>query len=208
MPHGNYIDCYKNEVGRVESRQTLDILKAKTAILFFGLIRPYKGVLELVDIFNQSSIEDAELIIVGKVWSDSIGQEDILRQKASKANNIKFIPGFVPDEEIQLYMNACDVVAFPYRDILTSGAVLLAMSFGKACIAPRIGCISEVLDDEGAFLYDPEDEEGLSHAVKASIERKSMLISMGEHNRKLAEQYDWNSIADMTYEAYKHSLAF
>ncbi|WP_242482112.1 glycosyltransferase, partial [Trichormus variabilis] len=71
---------------------------------------------------------------------------DMLLQKIDNEPNIKFIPGFVPSEKLQIYLNACDVVVFPYRDILTSGAVMLAMSFGRACIAPRKGCIAEVLD--------------------------------------------------------------
>jgi len=58
-------------------------------------------------------------------------------------------------------MNACDVVVFPYQEILTSGAVILAMSFGRACVAPRLGCIQDVLDDKGAFIYEPSNKAGL-----------------------------------------------
>lgn len=207
VPHGNYVNCYENKVSREQARHTLGISESTTVVLFFGLIRLYKGVLELIGTFNQLSVKEAKLIIVGKVWNDNLGQGELLKQKALENGHIDFIPGFVPDEKIQLYMNACDVVVFPYRDILTSGAVLLAMSFGKACIAPNIGCIGEVLDSGGAFLYNPESEEGLSRAIKESIEHRSKLISMGEYNRGLAEQYDWGTIARMTHDAYKYSLA-
>ena len=160
----------------------------------------------MIDNFNQLSTDETDLINAGKVWNDSLEQGDLLKQKTSENNCIKFIPGFVPNDKIQLYMNACDVVVFPYRDILTSGAVVLAMSFGKACIAPRIGCISEVLDDSGAFLYDPENEKGLSQAIKSSINKKYELASMGKYNYQLAEKNNWNYIANLTHQVYKFCL--
>lgn len=206
VPHGNYIGCYENNISRTEARRTLGIPESKTVLLFFGLIRPYKGVMELIDTFNQSSTDETELIIAGKVWNDSLEQADLLKQKTSENNCIKFIPGFVPDEKIQLYMNASDVVVFPYRDILTSGAVLLAMSFGKACIAPCIGCIGEVLNDSGAFLYNPDDSVGLLSAINKAIEKQDMLTNMGEHNYQLAKQLNWEIIAEKTFYIYQKCL--
>ena len=160
----------------------------------------------MIDTFNQSSTDETELIIAGKVWNDSLEQGDLLKQKTYENNCIKFIPGFVPDEKIQLYMNASDVVVFPYRDILTSGAVLLAMSFGKACIAPRIGCIGEVLDDSGALLYNPDDSFGLLSAMKLAIEKQEKLANMGEYNYQLAKQFNWEMIAEKTFLIYQKCL--
>jgi glycosyltransferase involved in cell wall biosynthesis len=131
---------------------------------------------------------------------------DMLKQKFADDQRIKLCPGFIPDDQIQLYMNACDVVIFPYRDILTSGAVLLAMSFGRACIAPRKGCIGEVLDDTGAFLYEIDDENGLMKAMKSALDKSSHLSVMGQHNRHLAEKYNWKHIAEMTNDIYRSCL--
>lgn len=206
VPHGNYIGCYENKLSQTEARQALGISESEVVLLFLGLIRPYKGVIELIDTFDQISHNDAQLIIAGKVWNDSLEQAGLLEQRASANKKIRFIPGFVPDDRIQLYMNACDVVVFPYRDILTSGAVLLAMSFGRACIAPRIGCIAEVLDNTGSFLYNPGEKEGLSQAMSLSVQKKAELIWMGKHNQQLAEQYDWKRIAEMTLKVYQICL--
>lgn len=206
VPHGNYINCYENKVSRDEARQILGIPDSKLVLLFFGLIRPYKGVLELVDTFNHLANDETHLIIAGKVWNDSLEQAELLHQKTSENNRIKFIPGFVPDDKIQLYMNACDIVVFPYRDILTSGAVLLAISFGRPCIAPRKGCIGEVLDDAGAFLYNLDSDDGLLQAIKMAIEKKAELSQMGKHNYILAQKYSWESVAEMTLEVYQWCL--
>jgi glycosyltransferase involved in cell wall biosynthesis len=103
-------------------------------------------------------------------------------------------------------MNACDVVVLPYRDIFTSGSVFLAMSFGRACIAPHKGCIGEVLDDSGAFLYD--SDEGLLQVLHYAIEKKADLPRMGKHNLQLAEQLlSWSNLAKMTLDVYQQCLS-
>jgi beta-1,4-mannosyltransferase len=123
-------------------------------------------------------------------------------QNIADDKRIKLVPGFVAPDEIQMYMNATDLVIFPYRDVLTSGAVLLAMSFGKACVAPRKGCIGEVLDNDGAFLYEPDDENGLIQAMNSALQKQSQLSNMGQHNLQLAEKYNWKRIAKMTSDVY------
>ena len=203
VPHGNYIECYENNLSQAQARKKLNLPTSGTVLLFFGLIRPYKGVLELVEIFEELQPKQTQLLIVGKVWQDSQELGDILQTKAENNHHLKFIPGFVPDEDIQIYMNAADVVVFPYRDILTSGAVLLAMSFGKACLAPNICCISDTLDDLGAFLYNPEQENGLIDALSDAIQPREKLISLGAHNYQLAQKLNWNSVAQMTIQVYR-----
>lgn len=206
VPHGNYIDCYENKIEKVVARAALGFNDSDIVFLFLGLIRPYKGLSELIDTFKELDSEKTQLVIAGKIYKDSLEMKNLLAQKLANAQNIKLIPGFVPNNQIQIYMNACDVVVFPYRDILTSGAVLLAMSFGKACIAPRKGCIGEVLDDAGAFLYEIDDENGLMKTMKLALEKHANLSTMGQHNRQLAEKYNWRYIAEITNDIYRSCL--
>ncbi|MEH1843267.1 MAG: glycosyltransferase family 4 protein [Nostoc sp.] len=206
IPHGNYIDFYENKIEKATAREKLGLKHSNLVFLFLGSIRPYKGVFELIDTFNQLDSDKIQLVIAGRVHHDSQEITDILRQKIANDERIKFFPGFVPTDEIQLYMNACDAVIFPYRDILTSGGVLLAMSFGKACIAPRKGCIGEVLDNAGAFLYEIDDENGLTKAMNSALKKHYELFFMGQHNLQLAEEYNWKHIAKMTADVYRYCL--
>jgi beta-1,4-mannosyltransferase len=206
VPHGNYIDSYENKIDKATARERLGLKPSNLVFLFLGSIRPYKGVFELIDTFNQLDSENIKLVIAGRVHKDSLEVTELLKEKIANDQRIKFFSGFVPTDEIQLYMNASDVVIFPYRDILTSGAVLLAMSFGRACIAPRIGCIGEVLDDAGAFLYEIDDKNGLTTALKCALERQHELFLMGQHNLQLAEKYNWKYIAEMTADVYRYCL--
>lgn len=206
VPHGNYIDSYQNSISRESARNILNLTNSGTTFLFLGLIRPYKGVPELIDAFSATNnLEDAHLLIAGKVWGEDKNFRNLIDEKVENTSNATLVPEFIADEDLQLYFNACDVVVFPYKDILTSGAVLLAMSFGKACIAPQIGCICDTLDSDGSFLYDPQSPHGLSNAIELAINSKSNLRKMGQHNLHLAKQNGWSRIASMTLDIYQHN---
>ncbi len=204
IPHANYIDTYKNNISRSEARRKLGFSEKDVVLLSLGLIRPYKGIPELIDAFKKIPQNGAQLVIAGKPTTATLGES--LERKAAGCENIKLIPEFIPDEEIQLYLNACDAAVFAFRDIFTSGSVILAMSFGRACIAPRKGCIGDVLDGSGGFLYDPDEQDGLLQALKGAIENKAALQDMGEHNLKAVEQWSWSRIAEMTFKVYRHCL--
>ncbi len=60
----------------------------------------------------------------------------------------------IPDDQMQVYLRAADAVVLPYRDVLSSGSAILAMTFGQPVIAPAIGCLPESLGSEGTILYD------------------------------------------------------
>lgn len=205
VPHSNYIDTYKNRISRATARKALGLDEAGFVFLFLGEIRPYKGVPELIDAFRRLNRGDCELVIAGMLLDESF--ERAVRVRIEGCVNIKFAPGFIPGEEIQVYMNACDVVVFPFRRIFTSGSVILAMSFGKACVAPRLACVGELLDERGAFMYDPQDDFGLLSALRQASERRSDIPGMGTHNRQLVEHLNWERQAGMTADVYRIALA-
>lgn len=204
VPHGNYVDCYQNDIDQKMARQSLKLPSSSLILLFLGHIRAYKGVVELIAVFKQLPPANLHLVIAGKADQEST---ELIEQAVQGCENINFLPGFVPEEKLQVYMNAADVVVFPYRDILTSGGVVLAMSFSRACIAPRRGCIGEVLDEAGGFLYDPDQPAGLSQAIDRAIHSRSQLLQMGKYNRQVAEQWNWERIAQMTLNVYQKCLS-
>jgi glycosyltransferase involved in cell wall biosynthesis len=98
-------------------------------------------------------------------------------------------------------MSAADVLVLPFQDILTSGSALLAMSFGKPVIAPRMGCIPEIFDSKGAFLYNHNEKDGILKAIhQASLVN---LAVMGKYNYSLAKCFDWDVIAQKTCKLYQ-----
>lgn len=204
IPHGHYGDFYINQHKQDAARQALNIDSSSLVYLFMGMISPYKGVVELVDAFSRLEERGVQLIVAGGIKEGGTDLIQAIGSRASDDDRVQFLPEYVPDERVQLYMNACDVVVTPYKDIFTSGSVVLAMSFGRACIAPGIGCIPEVLDDKGAFVYTPDmDSEGLLEAMRQASERRSTLDAMGRHNLERAREWGWDRVAAATLQVYQ-----
>jgi beta-1,4-mannosyltransferase len=200
IPHGHYIDYYENKIDRAKARLILGIPNENFMFLFVGSIWRYKGVIELIDAFRRLPSDDPYLVIAGN--SPDALLTDAIRRKAA-GGKIKFIPGFVQDDELQIYMNACDVVVLPYQDILTSGAVILAMSFRRPCVAVNRGCLGDVLNNSGAFIYEADSEDGLLHAMERAIDHRGELTDMGRYNQEQACRWGWDYVAQKTLDVYR-----
>jgi glycosyltransferase involved in cell wall biosynthesis len=165
IPHGHFIDHYKNQISQAHARSLLQVGQRDTVFLFFGAIRAYKRVPELVEAFKKLKSRRARLLIVGSPGTkNDIGTQ--IEEQCKKDRRVKVVLEFVPSDQIQVYINASDVVVMPFQKILTSGSVLLAMGFAKAIVAPRLGCLPEMLNEKGAILYDPNDTDGLHGALE------------------------------------------
>ncbi|HYK03484.1 MAG TPA: glycosyltransferase family 4 protein [Thermoanaerobaculia bacterium] len=196
IPHGRYTDHYENRVTRDDARRTLGVPDGAFVFLLFGWIRRYKGVEQLLDAFERLG-GNAHLVLAGSVPDFSLLHE--LQRRTSGNTRITFAPGAVPDERVQLYMNACDAVVLPYRHGFTSGAAILAMSFAKPCIAVRRGCIGGMLDEGGAFLYEGD---ALLDAMQRATSAQD-VAAMGAHNYARVMQWDWDRVARETVDLYE-----
>lgn len=204
--HGNYIDAYENNISKIEARQQLNIPNDDFVFLMFGGIHKGKGTLDGIEAFKKITQDHTYLVVAGKVsksqWRTSVSQA------IGDHKNILFTapPDGIPDEQIQIYMNACDCVVLPYTIFTTSGVAVLAMSYSKVCIAPCLGFFQDILDENGAFLYDPNAENGLLNAMKFSIEKKPSLEKMGQHNLEVARRWNWDYVATETHKVYQWCL--
>ncbi len=204
VPHANFIGCYPNRISRHAARSQLDLTRDALTFAFFGNVRPYKGVVQLVRAFRSLACPSARLVIAGEALHASLSRE--IESAIGGSSQILFHNRFVPDEAVQNYLNAADVVVFPYTKALTSGALILAMSFGKACIAPRLGAIADTLDPRGGFLYDPADPDGLKTALAHAVRAHDQLSQMGEFNRRAAQSWSWHDAARLTNSVYRTAL--
>lgn len=202
IPMGNYM-CYENVVDAAEARRRLRLDPANRVFLFFGMIRPYKGILPLIEAFKQIDDPQARLLLVGSSRTKDF--EHQVEQAAQDDKRIQLILTYVPDDDIQLYMNAADVVVLPFEDVLSSSSVVLAMSFGKPVIAPPIGCVANTLQDTHNVVYDPKAETGLRDALKTALTLD--LEAIGAENLQLSIQNDWGTVAQKTADVYRRAGA-
>ena len=202
IPHGNYLANYSNNISESEARQKLGLSLDNIVFLYFGAVRGYKGIPELVEAFKRMDEPKSRLIIAGRPSSKEEAQE--ILEKCQNNDRITTVFEFIPDQDVQLYMNAANVVVLPFKNILTSGSAMLAISFAKPVIAPLIGCIPDILDSKGSILYDPSKSDGLLNAMKLAFH--SNLEKMGKYNFKVAEKFNWDDIAEKTSYVYHECL--
>ena len=208
--HGHYIDCYKNEIKRSTARERLEIGEEEFVYLTLGSIRPYKGHVELIRAFRSIATNSERLVIAGSA-TDGAYLTQLQKLIAEQHNGqgkgkIDLHAHQIPDDDLQLYFNAADVCVLPFQNILNSGSLLLAMSFGKPVVAAAIGSIPEVAHPESYVGYDPSTPEGLRDAL-GTARQKSKKTSPQEgivdFTRK---KYDWHSVGIQLQDYYLELL--
>lgn len=199
VSHGNYVESYENEVSRAEAREYFGFGDDEMVYLFFGNVRSNKNVPKLVETFRTIDDEDARLAIAGNPPNDP--EESAKLARGCRADDrIRTDFTDIPDGEVQLYMNAADAVVLPFTRVLTSGSVILAMSFGTPVIAPRLGCLPDVLGPKTELLYDPDDPNGLRVAMK-----RAPTLDLDEigQTRERAMSFDWDVVGERTAAVYR-----
>ncbi|MER2600707.1 MAG: glycosyltransferase [Caldilineales bacterium] len=167
IPHGHYVDAYPNTVAQADARNALSVPAASAPVfLFLGMIRPYKGLEELLPAFAALENPAAVLLVAGRPRPADFAAH--LAATAPRDPRVRWYPHFVADADVQLWMNAADAVVLPYRHITTSGAALLAWSFGKPVIAPALPAFSEPMQHTPflGLTYDPTDPHSLLMALR------------------------------------------
>ncbi|MBW1819835.1 MAG: glycosyltransferase [Deltaproteobacteria bacterium] len=190
VPHGAYTESVSEGNDRVAARKRLNIEGGKFAFLFFGMIREYKGVVELVRAFADIAKADdnVHLVIAGEPQSENLKTE---LEDTCRDGRVSLSLFRIPDADVPVYFNAADVVVLPYAEVLTSGTALLAFSLGKGIIAPEMGCLPELVTENTAILYKSKDQ--LKEAMVAAIGRMNRP-TVREEALKIARSLQWDDI--------------
>lgn len=201
VPHGNYLESYPHGIDRSAARRSLNIPNDRRVLLYFGLIRPYKNVPDLIDSFRRVAGPDDHLLVVGDPWSSTMRTK--IAETIGDDGRITAVLEFVDDDAVQQYMAAADAVVLPFQSVLTSGSVLLAMTFGRAVVVPSVGCPGELIGRGGGITYDDGATDGLEQALATALEPSTPLHKMGQRNRRVAEAFDWDTIGSTTVDIYR-----
>ncbi len=203
VPHGHYDGYYPPVPDQAAARADLGLPADAKVILFFGHIRPYKGVDKLIETFTQQNVSCARLLVLGEPHATAPWLAPQLAEQAAGDQRITIRFEYIPDDELAVYLAACDIVALPYTDSLTSGAAILAGSYGRPILAPKLGCMGE-FPTEAAILYDPTVPDGLTQAMTRAL--AAPLGEMGRVARQYWLQFPWSLVAAETHRIYETVL--
>jgi glycosyltransferase involved in cell wall biosynthesis len=202
IPHGNYSEAYPMSVSREHARRTLGIEPDSFVYLHLGNIASYKGIESFASVFCEQADPQDIALIAGRCNEDELSRR--LHELSLAEPRVRLHVGFIADDEIQLFLRAADVLVACFREILTSGSVILGMTAGLPIIAPALGCLPELVTKDAGLLYDPKAQAGLRDAL-LSIKRLD-AASMGRRAAEIADTLTWSGIAEKTAEFYLSCL--
>jgi D-inositol-3-phosphate glycosyltransferase len=213
IPFGINNSVPDTSLTRDEARRRLGIGERERAILFFGGVRPYKGLEYLVDAFNQLSPGNYRLIIAGEAKKGTEKYMSDVQQAISRAGTGASIIQrleYIPDEETELYFKASDVSVLPYTLVFQSGVLLLAYSFGVPVIATDVGSLSEdIIPGRTGLLCRPRDASDLARAIREYFDSDLYhALDCRRHEIKdyANARYSWDIVGDMTRNVYNKLL--
>ena len=186
-------------VSKDVARQQLGLLLDQPVLLFFGFVRPYKGLDVLLDAMPlvMDQLPTAHLLIVGEMWKD---KTEYLAQieRLGIADNLTIVDQYVPNEELGLYFGAADVVVLPYRSATQSAVVQLAFAYGKPVITTNVGGLAEaVVDGVNGLVVAAGDSRILKQAILRFFASDLKVTS----KTKVSRTQDLHS-----WEIYTHGL--
>jgi beta-1,4-mannosyltransferase len=199
IPLPNYKAVYPNEIIREQARDRLGLLPDQTVFVFFGGLRPNKGIETLINAFQQLPDNHIRLIIAGKPWPPRDYIEEICRL-SSKDCRVKLYLEHINDEHVQTFLNAADIVVLPFARILTSSSAMLAMTFGRPVVVPAMGCLPELVTPETGWIYEPDEPEALVKTLRGCL--KSDFKQKGEAACIRALSFSRERTAELTLAAY------
>lgn len=190
--HPIYSIFNQNRIDKAQARKELGI--SGNVILFFGIIRRYKGLEYLLEALPIVLKEiDLTLLIVGEFWRNKNYYLSLINRLGIR-DKIKLVGCFIPNEDVELYFKASDVIVLPYTEGTGSGVAQLAFGFNKPMIATKVGSLSEVIEDgKTGYLVDSKNPKELAEKIVEYFkENKKEVFS--ENIEKEHARYTWGEL--------------
>jgi glycosyltransferase involved in cell wall biosynthesis len=173
-------------------------------VLFFGLIRPYKGVDLLLEAFRE--VRGAELWVVGRPFgADMATLEEAARRCEA---TVRFVPRFVPDEAVPAIFRRADLVVLPHRDAEQSGVLFTALAFAKAVLMSDAGGFGEVAALGAGRTFPAGDVQALAEGLTELLDDAPARDALAAAARDAAEgPYSWDATAAQHIALYERLLS-
>jgi glycosyltransferase involved in cell wall biosynthesis len=175
-------------------------------ILSFGLLRPYKGIENLLEAYGPvvASNPGAELWVVGNPRMDI---EPLRRQAAAAGGRVRFVTRFVDDAEIPAIFRRADLVVLPYLDAEHSGVLYTGLAFGKPLVLSAVGGVPEVAEAGAARLVPPGDTDALAETLEELIADQAARAELAAAaTRAAAGPFSWDEAARRTLDLYRELI--
>ena len=191
-PHPTYSFFTNYETfSKEESRKILNIIPQKNVLLFFGLIREYKGLEHIICAMKKIIKHiDCLLLVVGEFYEPKQKYTSLINELLLQ-DHVIVIDRYVKNEEVPLYFCSADVVVLPYIRATQSGIVQIAFSLHKPVITTNVGGLPEAVEDgKTGFIVEPQSPEQLAEAV-IRYYREGWEVKFCEAIQRHSDNFSW-----------------
>ncbi len=205
IPHGETALAPTSNSEREQARRTLGLPTDRPLLLFFGMIKPYKGLEYLLEAMAGvlAVAPEALLVVAGEPLMPLRPLEEQV-DRLKIRDSVVWRPSFIAQRDVPLYFVAADLLVAPYLAIAASGVIAQAQSHGRPVVVTRVGGLPEFVEpDECGFVVPPQSAEALAETIGNALANPDRLREMGERaRRRIAREHDWSMVARLTLEVY------
>lgn len=196
VPHASY-DNYAESAAETQREAPEGVVN----LLYFGIIRPFKGVEDLVRAFDSIPHDQADrfwLTVVGETWEGHTLPTELIAA-SPRRDRITFVNRYVQDDEVDGFFKGADVVVLPYHRSSMSGPLNVAMDYGLPLVVTSVGGLVEAASEYGGAVFvEPKDPDSL---------REGILRAADLVGQEFEVTHDWGRTRDLYGEVIAAALA-
>lgn len=190
-PHPLF-DNFGDRVSRDEALRFLRLDQQKRYMLFFGIIRDYKGLDLLLQAFADARLQNDELrLIVAGEFYNNAAQYFQQEKELGLEGRVIWFQHFVPDSEVKYYFNAADIIVQPYKSATQSGVTQIAYHFEKPMLVTKVGGLEEIVPDGVVGYAVNPDAASIADALVDFYDNDRQQ-QFEDNVRKEKEKYSWS----------------
>ena len=182
---------FPKKIDKITARKKLG-LSAKNIILYFGIIRDYKGFDILLNAIAE--LKDSGLDFHLLAGGECYGSDEKYTQLISNLGISDYITWhnkYIPDSEVSNYFSAADVVALPYRTASQSGVTQIAYSYDLPVIVTKVGGLPEIVDEgQSGFTIEPDNPKELANILEKNL-KVGTFLEMPTYIKKFKQKFSW-----------------
>ena len=193
---------FGEKINKQEARSKLGLPTDKQLVLFFGLIRKYKGLDLLLDAMKElKSNPNINLVVAGEFYEDKQPYLDLIKQYDIE-NQVIIRGKFIANEDVKLYFSATDLVTLPYKTATQSGVTQVSFHFEVPTLVTNVGGLGEIIPDKIAgYVVEPNGKD-IADGIRDYFENNRMP-AFTEGMKKEKQKYDWRIFVDEVIDLYK-----
>jgi glycosyltransferase involved in cell wall biosynthesis len=192
VEHPSYELQDQHQLSREQARHELGI-SGKT-LLFFGFVRPYKGLGVLLDAMPTILAEEqCTLVIAGEIWGDPRAYTEKIASLGI-ADHVRLVGEYIPLEDVATYFQACDLVVLPYLSATGSGVLKLAYSYNRPVVVSSVGSLpGGILEGETGYVVPAGNTAALANSIVRHLRREDRAI-MEDTIATHVRQFSWEPV--------------